>query len=1025
MICSKCGAQIADSAKFCRKCGSKIELNSGSSAAMICDYCGNTLDGDSVYCPVCGRRVIVEPSLAHKPPRKNKRGRLLLLSLAVLFVVCAFCICGLFYRGILPWGDGLPEEINMGDSDSDEEMELYYQPFSDENVVYENGRLYVDSQLLLTAVRGTSKETVEALAASEGGEIVGFISISDDYQIEFSQGKTYDELCGIAEGWSHECFVEDVSLHDAFEEDSASVSYRDDPWRETGNNDNSGSEWSEAKPGGLNWWAEVVRLPSVWDRDDVSYDTVNVGIFDSMFQTDHPDLDGLFVKTWQNPVKITDSHGTLVAGLIAAKDDMYGIVGASQNAHLYGFAREGEDAKQYGTLMKWKYAIALFLTNGVKVMNFSCGWDQLSVCASLDATNGLTKDNSIAISTLSLFNKVMEQFLLKCLEKYDFIIVKSAGNDRVEHWRQDPDKDPARELCYYYDDNGGTRYIDLSAEYQLFAGIESAQVRNRIITVGSVDLKYKKGIPCCELSDFSEINADVCAPGGGATIETFWTIDYYEILSDGFKNETSENVVFQDNGTSMSAPIVSGIAALVWGINPALTGEEVCTILMNSPMEGMYRDAEVVDANAAVNAALRTRIDNPGQEPEITTGTLMGYIAETETAAPDSIAVYSEDRNTKVCDLALQESYSFVEFLEPGNYVLRIDGFDDIAFAIQQREVTYLVVDKPAAAAEGNAPRYQVIDTSMTWTEARVRCEEMGGHLVVITSEEEQRMIESLLPSGNLENYWIGGYFASGDGWRWVTGEPFDYQNWDVSQPDNQYGNEYYLRLVNKDIAYSDWNATFGKWDDTANDADGDAGDAPLSSFGFICEWEDSESNKTQEADVTPNVPVEQLYHMFIDNEEYSNYLKDGMWEVFPVSGYAIFDVDQDGIPELFLETADDGYGFYSFALFTYNPDTAQVVFLSDHQAFAEIYYAAGYKAFVYSEIRPSATYSQCGFWTIENYQTTFLFSVTVTEEMIGDKLQTSYYVDGPGISEQEPEYGGTPTEDLEIIEFVSLTENG
>ena len=43
-----------------------------------------------------------------------------------------------------------------------------------------------------------------------------------------------------------------------------------------------------------------------------------------------------------------------------------------------------------------------------------------------------------------------------------------------------------------------------------------------------------------------------------------------------------------------------------------------------------------------------------------------------------------------------------------------------------------------------NDHRYQVFDTSMRWTEAEEYCESLGGHLVTITSEEEQKFIECL-----------------------------------------------------------------------------------------------------------------------------------------------------------------------------------------------------------------------------------------------------------------------------------------
>ncbi|HET6428249.1 MAG TPA: lectin-like protein [Phycisphaerae bacterium] len=63
-----------------------------------------------------------------------------------------------------------------------------------------------------------------------------------------------------------------------------------------------------------------------------------------------------------------------------------------------------------------------------------------------------------------------------------------------------------------------------------------------------------------------------------------------------------------------------------------------------------------------------------------------------------------------------------------------------------------------------------------------------GGHLVTITSAEENDFVTSLLTPG--QTYWIGGYQTSDGiepdgGWRWSTGEAWEYSNWAGSGPSN------------------------------------------------------------------------------------------------------------------------------------------------------------------------------------------------------------------------------------------------
>lgn len=115
-----------------------------------------------------------------------------------------------------------------------------------------------------------------------------------------------------------------------------------------------------------------------------------------------------------------------------------------------------------------------------------------------------------------------------------------------------------------------------------------------------------------------------------------------------------------------------------------------------------------------------------------------------------------------------------------------------------------------------NNHRYQVVKESVTWQEAKKRCEAAGGHLVTITSAEENEFVTGLLSS--YTRYWIG--LSNGllkDIWRWVTNETSNYSNWEIKEPDNYYKNEYYVYYYN------------GKWID-ANDK------VP---HYYICEWDD------------------------------------------------------------------------------------------------------------------------------------------------------------------------------------------
>lgn len=132
---------------------------------------------------------------------------------------------------------------------------------------------------------------------------------------------------------------------------------------------------------------------------------------------------------------------------------------------------------------------------------------------------------------------------------------------------------------------------------------------------------------------------------------------------------------------------------------------------------------------------------------------------------------------------------------------------------------------------------YQIFDDEkdIRWTEAKVKCEEMGGHLVAINSEEEQHFVESLIDEGKRTFYWIGATDSNAEpnAYYWVTGEPFSYKNWLPGQPDNGDwgvgGTEDYVGMLRVDVprigglAYT--------WNDFRN--------RPSDSRGYVCEWDD------------------------------------------------------------------------------------------------------------------------------------------------------------------------------------------
>ncbi len=141
-------------------------------------------------------------------------------------------------------------------------------------------------------------------------------------------------------------------------------------------------------------------------------------------------------------------------------------------------------------------------------------------------------------------------------------------------------------------------------------------------------------------------------------------------------------------------------------------------------------------------------------------------------------------------------------------------------------------VQIPEDAVEFNGHYYKLFDLSLTWQEAKEHCENLGGHLATVISQEEQSILNDIASKSSKNNLWLGAHIISNNKFEWVTGESFEYTNWDYKEPNNAGHDEYYLMMY---IAN-------GKWNDEDNS--GKSGTYTQSDFGFICEWEDVASEK-------------------------------------------------------------------------------------------------------------------------------------------------------------------------------------
>jgi hypothetical protein len=148
--------------------------------------------------------------------------------------------------------------------------------------------------------------------------------------------------------------------------------------------------------------------------------------------------------------------------------------------------------------------------------------------------------------------------------------------------------------------------------------------------------------------------------------------------------------------------------------------------------------------------------------------------------------------------------------------------------------------DSAMVTNRANGHTYKRFDTPSSWAQARTACAAKGAHLATITSQQENDFLVSQLLQTS--RAWIGGTDEQSEGaWKWVTGEPWSFQNWLPNQPDNCTGcgptEEDYLELLPAQDANGD--VTLGRWNDGAL------------SWPYICEWERLFESIATLADIT------------------------------------------------------------------------------------------------------------------------------------------------------------------------------
>lgn len=435
----------------------------------------------------------------------------------------------------------------------------WYNDVDDDHVVitdkYGNG--YIDNRLLCYFIGDYATDKAINFISDINGNLLGYSNtgVSLECQVELPESYSKAELEELALNFNKKygvfCMIEYTMRNDYYVNEQSKLlqSVPNDPWKD--DEYLYETKWNEDNPDELNWHLEATQVPSAWDYNQL-YKNISIGVVDSGFNTSHEDLDITIINPTENQNEgANKNHGTHVAGIIGATaNNNKGITGIVWNKTLYGvdvFQTSTQQRKNISVTGKYE-GIKLALQRGCKIVNCSFG-------------------NLVDWNDINDIGKKAIFFILYC--KYilkdsplgnDFLIVQAAGNENEDSRRNGFFSSITPDALNALKNTADYRNV-LSTE--LGYDVDKLQLNDildNVIVVGAADKPVSGRYTMWENSNYGD-NVSVVAPG-------------VDILSTSSKSLLDDGYC-EASGTSMAAPIVAGIAGLVWSVNANLSPKEV------------------------------------------------------------------------------------------------------------------------------------------------------------------------------------------------------------------------------------------------------------------------------------------------------------------------------------------------------------------------------------------------------------------------------------------------------------------
>ncbi len=459
----------------------------------------------------------------------------------------------------------------------------YFHEAEEKNIVEIcEGLAFVNNEIIVFFNDDTSEKEKQKIFDSLDATVVGCCDTVNEYQLRIKENDIYS-LLKTAEKLRKNKNVSFATCNflRQYSEDVIPT----DPWTNASEDYTYG--WDESRPNGGNWWLEVTQTLSAWEYEEY-FNPITVGVLDSGFDATHEDLTGRirFPNGFFEKYNAPQYHGLHVTGIIGANhNNDVGITGILKNADMLCVDWDADEDQKWISELRIITGFISLVKGGAKVINMSLG-----------ASSNVNPQNEFFWNILMQLDGALFSYIAASLlcRGYDFVVVQSAGNGNY--------------LGYPTDSfhNGCFCSITEKNSIGFMLGVSKKEILDRIIVVGSICNSHEDNN--FYMSSFSNYGEGVSIFAPGSKVYSCYTNNRYSDLS----------------GTSMAAPVVTGITSLVWSVNPNLSGAEVKSIICD-PENSIYTavnyfepdteipSAGVINAKLSVEDAIRTL----GIEPEV------------------------------------------------------------------------------------------------------------------------------------------------------------------------------------------------------------------------------------------------------------------------------------------------------------------------------------------------------------------------------------------------------------------------